>query len=52
MAITEHYYILFQNPTRLDGRKLLTEYMFAKVGKLMHLWLASLLACRNSLQTG
>ena len=31
MAITENYYILFQNPTRLDGRKLLTEYMFAKV---------------------
>ncbi len=34
MAITEHYYILFQNPTRLDGRKLLTEYMFAKVRRL------------------
>ena len=31
MAVTEHYYVLFQNPTRLDTRKLLTEYMFAKV---------------------
>ena len=31
MAVTEHYYILFQNPTTLDFRKLLTEYMFAKV---------------------
>ena len=31
MAITEHYYIVFQNPTRLDAKKLLTEYMFAKV---------------------
>jgi carotenoid cleavage dioxygenase-like enzyme len=31
MAITEHYYVLFQNPTTLDFMKLLTQYTLAKV---------------------
>lgn len=30
-AVTEHYYVLLQNPTRLDVKKLLLEYMFGKV---------------------
>ena len=28
--VTENWYLLLQNPTALDPRKLLTEYMFAK----------------------
>ena len=34
MAVTEHYYVLFQNPTVLDFKKLLTEYTLAKVSLL------------------
>jgi all-trans-8'-apo-beta-carotenal 15,15'-oxygenase len=30
MLVTENYYILFQNPVKLDTTKLLTQYMFAK----------------------
>ena len=30
-AITEHYYVLIQNPTKLNTRKLLMEYVFGKV---------------------
>lgn len=27
LAVSEHYYVLFQNPTKLDLRKLLFEYV-------------------------
>jgi all-trans-8'-apo-beta-carotenal 15,15'-oxygenase len=28
--VTDNYYVLFQNPVKLDTKKLITEYMFAK----------------------
>ena len=28
--VTEHYYVLYQNPVKLDTTKLVTQYMFAK----------------------
>jgi len=32
LAVSEHYYVLFQNPTKLDLRKLLFEYVPGKCG--------------------
>eukprot|EP00976_Prorocentrum_cordatum_P095340 1190136-Prorocentrum_minimum.AAC.2 len=31
-AVTEHYYIFYQNPVRMDGKRLVTEYLFGKCG--------------------